>query len=191
MAAGLRPAIDPRRVANTRATDRTRHELGDGKPPHDVGLPYHATTAHRFGSERMRQELAVANSIGERSSSDSQNSKTPLVRRSNERRGGYRRFQGTIRSARCQIKCSGTSVAQGLLADPATTFEWLASLAGKTHRNASANLFWAFIIPALRLIDTRHGSPNSRYVKSFVEYSSAALLRPVLPAPSCECYLRR
>ena len=35
---------------------------------------------------------------------------------------------------------------------------------------------------ALRLIDTLVGSPNSRYVKSFVEYSSAALLRPVLPA---------
>ena len=42
-----------------------------------------------------------------------------------------------------------------------------------------------------RLIDTADGSLNSRYVKSFVEYSSAALLRPVLPAPSCECYLRR
>ena len=44
---------------------------------------------------------------------------------------------------------------------------------------------------ALRLIDTLVGSPNNRYVKSFVEYSSASLLRPVLPAPSCECYLRR
>ena len=70
-----------------------------------MGLPYHAATAHRFGSERMPQELAVANSIGEKSSSDSQNSKTPLVRRSNERRGGYRQFQGTIPSARCQTKC--------------------------------------------------------------------------------------
>ena len=31
---------------------------------------------------------------------------------------------------------------------------WLASVVGKTHRNASANLFWAFVMPALRIIDT-------------------------------------
>ena len=43
----------------------------------------------------------------------------------------------------------------------------------------------------LRLIDTLVGSPNSRYVKSFVEDAGAALLRPDLPAPSCECYRRR
>ena len=40
-------------------------------------------------------------------------------------------------------------------------------------------------------VDTRLDSLNSRYVKSFVEYPSAALLRPVVPAPSCEWYLRR
>ena len=43
----------------------------------------------------------------------------------------------------------------------------------------------------LRLIDILSGSPNSRYVKSFVEDAGAALLRPDLPAPSCGCYLRR
>ena len=43
----------------------------------------------------------------------------------------------------------------------------------------------------LRLIDTRRGSPNSRYVKSFVEAAGATLPRPHLPAPSCECYRQR
>ena len=43
----------------------------------------------------------------------------------------------------------------------------------------------------LRLTDTQCGSPNSRYVKSFVESTGATLLRPNLPAPSCECYQRR
>ena len=42
--------------------------------------------------------------------------------------------------------------------------EWLASVVGKTHRNASANLFWAFDMSALRLIDTCSGSPNCHYV---------------------------
>ena len=42
-----------------------------------------------------------------------------------------------------------------------------------------------------RLMDTRRGSRNSRYVKSFVEATGATLLRPDLPASSCECYRRR
>ena len=41
---------------------------------------------------------------------------------------------------------------------------WLASVVGKTHRNASANLFWAFVMPALRIIDTPSGSPKGHYV---------------------------
>ena len=41
---------------------------------------------------------------------------------------------------------------------------WLASVVGKTRRNASANLFWAFVMSALHLIDTRRGSPNCHYV---------------------------
>ena len=40
-------------------------------------------------------------------------------------------------------------------------------------------------------IDTGIGSPNSRYVKSFVEAAGATLPRPDLPAPSCECYRQR
>ena len=43
----------------------------------------------------------------------------------------------------------------------------------------------------LSRFDDRRGSHNSRYVKSFVEDAGAALLRPDLPAPSCECYRRR
>ena len=35
--------------------------------------------------------------------------------------------------------------------------------------NASANLICTFVMPAIRLIDTRHGSRNGRYVKSFVQ----------------------
>ena len=42
---------------------------------------------------------------------------------------------------------------------------WLASVVGKTRRNASANLFWAFVMSALHLIDTRRGSPKGHYVK--------------------------
>ena len=43
----------------------------------------------------------------------------------------------------------------------------------------------------LHLIDTQCGSPNSRYVKSFVEDAGAALLRPDLPALTCEGYRQR
>ena len=166
MTAGRHLAIDPRRVANTRATDRTRHELGNGKPPHDVGLPYHAATAHRFGSERMPQELAVANSIGEKSSSDSQNSKTPLVRRSNERRGGVSsisRYYSVGTLSNQMLLNFGRTKSPGRSSHEIR--EWLASVVGKTHRNASANLFWAFVMSALRLIDTCSGSPKGHYVK--------------------------
>ena len=41
---------------------------------------------------------------------------------------------------------------------------WLASVVGKTHRNASANLFWAFVMPALRIIDTPSDSHKGHYV---------------------------
>ena len=44
---------------------------------------------------------------------------------------------------------------------------WLASVVGKTRRNASANLFWAFVMSALHLIDTRRGSPNGSLCKPF------------------------
>ena len=60
-----------------------------------------------------------------------------------------------------------------------------------TRCNASENPTCAFHMPAIRLIDTRGGSPNGRYVKSFVRASGAALLRPDLSATSCECYRRR
>ena len=42
---------------------------------------------------------------------------------------------------------------------------WLASVVGKTHRNASANLFWAFVMPALRIIDTPSDSHKVHYVQ--------------------------
>ena len=42
-----------------------------------------------------------------------------------------------------------------------------------------------------RLINAICGSRNGRYVKSFVEATGATLLRPDLPASSCECYRRR
>ena len=45
---------------------------------------------------------------------------------------------------------------------------WLASVVGKTRRNASANLFWAFVMSALHLIDTRRGSPKGHYVNHSV-----------------------
>ena len=67
-----------------------------------------------------------------------------------------------------QIKCYRTSVAQGLLADPATKLESLTDVIREACRNTSVNMICALLMPAIRVIDTRRGSPNSRYVKSFV-----------------------
>ena len=40
----------------------------------------------------------------------------------------------------------------------------LATVVGRTHCNASANLVWAFVMPAIRLIDTRLASRRGHYV---------------------------
>ena len=57
--------------------------------------------------------------------------------------------------------------AASIYGTPATKCE-MAARVGKTCCNASANLFGAFIMPALRLIDTRCGSHNCHYVNHSV-----------------------
>ena len=69
------------------------------------------------------------------------------------------------------IQCYRTSVAQGLLADPATKFEIADNVVGRTCCNASANPICAFLMPAIRLIDTRLASHRGHYVKSLVRES--------------------
>ena len=60
---------------------------------------------------------------------------------------------------------------------------WLASVVGKTRRNASANLFWAFVMSGiLHLIDTRRGSPNCHYVNRFVRGFRPTGSRRISPA---------
>ena len=50
----------------------------------------------------------------------------------------------------------------------------LASVVKKTCYNASANLICTFVMPAIRLIDIRRGSRNSRYA-IWAEYQPQAL----------------
>ena len=165
MTAGRHPAIDPRRVANTRATDRTRHELGNGRPPHDVGSPYHAATAHRFGSERMPQELAVANSIGGGSHRQIRKIvKPPWCAVPTRGVGGIVNSKVLFRRHAVKPNVTELRSHKGSWQIQPRNSRWLASVVGKTHRNASANLFWAFVMPALRIIDTPFGSPKDHYV---------------------------
>ena len=57
-----------------------------------------------------------------------------------------------------------------------------ATVVGRTPCNASANLVWAFIMPAIRLIDTRGGSHKGHYVNQFVRGFGLPGSRRISPA---------